>query len=67
MTGNYFIEGIANTDQRLMQIFRAEAIGMKQRTMGAAGSTFFYIITQHIYTLLSFGIQSCLQVYNITT
>ena len=57
MSGNNFIEGVANTNKRLVEILRAIAIGMKQGTVGAAGSAFFYIIANHSSTLLSTKIQ----------
>ena len=54
MTGNNLIEGIADTNKRLLEILRTVAIGMEQGTVGATGGTFFYIIANHLSTLLRY-------------
>jgi hypothetical protein len=53
VTGNHLIEGIADTNEGLLQILRAKAQSIEQGTMGTAGSALLDNITSHISALLT--------------
>ena len=53
MSGDDFIKGIADADQRLFEVFRPEAIRVEQGTMGATRSALLDNIASHLLTLLT--------------
>ena len=49
MPGNHLIERVANANQRLLQILRTIAHGMKQGTVSTARRSLLYNVTSHKY------------------